>query len=118
MASPAGGGMGLLGRSYARLGHGALPALPASHLLVAVGMAPDQQAADAVSARIEAVKSAVSSRTARQLSLNFTETSQDPARFWSPQAYDRLRRIKAAVDPQNVIRANHPVPPAGQRPEP
>jgi hypothetical protein len=44
--------------------------------------------------------------------LNFAETRRDPASFWSPQAYDRLRRIKAGVDPDNLIRANHPIPPA------
>jgi FAD/FMN-containing dehydrogenase len=42
-----------------------------------------------------------------------SETSRDPASFWSPPAYDRLRRIKAAVDPGNIIRSNHPIPPAG-----
>jgi hypothetical protein len=48
-----------------------------------------------------------------QISVFATETQADPARFWSPQAYERLRRIKAEVDPGDVIRANHPVPPAG-----
>jgi hypothetical protein len=51
---------------------------------------------------------------ARQTYLNLTESQADPARFWSPQAYDRLRRIKAAADPANLIRANHPVAPAGR----
>jgi hypothetical protein len=46
------------------------------------------------------------------MNLNFAETSQEPAVFWHPRAYDRLRGIKAAVDPRNMIRANHPVPPA------
>jgi len=36
--------------------------------------------------------------------------------FWTPQAYERLRRIKAAVDPTDLIRANHPVPPASPQP--
>jgi hypothetical protein len=30
--------------------------------------------------------------------LNLADTSRDPASFWTPQAYGRLRRIKAAVD--------------------
>jgi FAD/FMN-containing dehydrogenase len=51
---------------------------------------------------------------ARQTYLNFAETRRDPASFWSPHAYHRLRRIKAAVDPHNLIRANHPIPPAGR----
>jgi FAD/FMN-containing dehydrogenase len=48
---------------------------------------------------------------ARQMYLNFAETARDPASFWTPQAYDRLRRIKAEVDPDNLIRSNHPVLP-------
>lgn len=35
----------------------------------------------------------------------------DPARFYTPYAYRRLRQVKAAYDPTNVIRANHPILP-------
>ena len=48
---------------------------------------------------------------ARQMYLNLADTSRDPATFWTPQAYERLRRIKAALDPDDLIHANHPVPP-------
>jgi HAMP domain-containing protein len=34
------------------------------------------------------------------------------APFWTEQAYQRLRRIKANVDPGDIIRSNHPIPPA------
>jgi hypothetical protein len=64
---------------------------------------------------LKIVKGALSPWTARQAQLNLAETGGDPARFWSPQAYERLRRIKAAVDPQDVIRANHSIPPASHR---
>jgi len=100
---------------YARPGNGALPALPASHLLVATGAVPDQQAADAIHARVKALKSAVWRWSARRTYLNFTGASQDPACLWRPRAYDRLRHIKAAVDPENLIRANHTIPPADRR---
>ncbi len=33
------------------------------------------------------------------------------ASFWDSQAYTRLRQIKAAVDPENQIQANHPIRP-------
>ena len=48
---------------------------------------------------------------ARQMYLNLADTRRDPASFWTPEAYDRLRRIKTAVDPDDLIRSNHPVPP-------
>jgi FAD/FMN-containing dehydrogenase len=41
--------------------------------------------------------------------MNFAETSREPHTFWPPATYERLRRIKAEVDPGNVIRANHPI---------
>jgi Berberine and berberine like len=44
--------------------------------------------------------------------LNFTERPTDPARFYSPAVYKRLREVKAAVDPGDVFRSNHPIPPA------
>jgi len=83
---------------------------------VATGMVPDEQAAGAVRARAEALKSAVWRWAARRTYLNLAGASQDPASFWSPPDYRRLRDIKTVVDQGNLIRANHPVPPAGQQP--
>jgi len=94
--------------------NGALAAIDADYVLFAAGMTPVPEAARAVSAAVAAVTSAMTPWAARQMYLNFAETSQDPARFWSPHVYHRLRRIKAAVDPQNLMRANHPIPPAAR----
>ena len=49
-------------------------------------------------------------RAARQTYLNITDTRTDLARFWDPEAYARLRRVKSAVDPADHIRSNHPIP--------
>jgi FAD/FMN-containing dehydrogenase len=32
--------------------------------------------------------------------------------FYDPPSWARLRAIKAAFDPDDLIRSNHPVPPA------
>ncbi len=53
--------------------------------------------------------------TAPQRYLNLTETRGEEGAFWSPSAYQWLRRIKADVDPTNLIRANHPVSAAEHR---
>ncbi|GAA4937086.1 FAD-binding oxidoreductase [Streptomonospora halophila] len=48
-------------------------------------------------------------------SLNFSfgpAAPEDVASCFAPADYRRLRRVKAAYDPDDRIRANHPVPPA------
>ncbi len=95
----------------ARPANGALAAVDADYALFAVGMAPCPQVAEAVARSVAAVQTAMRSWAARQMYLNLAETRRDPAAFWTPQAYDRLRRIKAAVDPDDLIRSNHPIAP-------
>ena len=95
----------------ARPANGALAAVDADYALFAAGPAPFPQAAEAVAWSVATVQTAMQPWAARQMYLNLAETHRDPATFWTPQAYDRLRRIKAAVDPDDLIRSNHPVPP-------
>ena len=95
----------------ARSANGALAAVDADYALFAAGPAPFPQAADKVAWSVAAVQTAMRPWAARQMYLNFAETHRDPATFWPPRAYDRLRRIKTAVDPGDLIRSNHPIPP-------
>jgi len=95
----------------ARPNNGALVAVDAEYALFAVGMAPFPQAAAAAARSVAAVQAALSPWAAPQMYLNLAETDRDPSSFWTPQAYDRLRQIKAEVDPDDLIRSNHPVPP-------
>ena len=101
---------GELGR--ARPSNGALASIEASYAMYAVGMTPVSELKAPVHAQVEAVKSALAPWAARHMYLNFADTTRRPAEFWNEQAYHRLRRIKAAVDPADMIRSNHPVPPA------
>ena len=96
----------------ARPQNGAQAAFDAEYGVFVTGMAPTSETASAAMSAIAAVTSAMSPWAADHTYLNLAETQRDPASFWTPQAYDRLRRIKAAVDPDDIIRANHPVPPA------
>jgi FAD/FMN-containing dehydrogenase len=98
---------GELGR--ARPENGALAAVHADYALYAVGIAPTPEAATAVTAHLEIVKDAMNPWAAEQTYLNFAETSRDPRTLWTKQAHDRLRRIKTAVDPTNLIQSNHPL---------
>jgi len=41
--------------------------------------------------------------------MNFADSRRDSKTLWTETARHRLRRVKAACDPQNVIRSNHPI---------
>jgi Berberine and berberine like len=99
-----------------RPGNGALASIEAYYVLHAIGVAPDPDAAAAVTTQAAAVKQALAPWAARQMYLNFAETASPAAPLWTESACHRLRRIKAQVDPGNMIRANHPVRPADGRP--
>ncbi|HLK00071.1 MAG TPA: FAD-binding oxidoreductase [Streptosporangiaceae bacterium] len=95
----------------ARPGSGALAAIDAEYQLSAGGRAASPETARVAESGVAAVLAAMRPWAARQMYLNLADTRRDPSSFWAPEAYDRLRRIKAAVDPDGLIHANHPVPP-------
>ena len=88
---------------------GALDAIDARYVLYAVGITPTPEAKVAIGAYVERLLGAVGPWTAEQTYLNLTETRRSPGAFWSEQAHRRLQRIKRMVDPDDVIRSNHPV---------
>jgi hypothetical protein len=98
--------------SRARPGNGALASIEARYAMYAVGMTPVPELKTPVAAQIETIKAALMPWAARKMYLNFADTARDPATFWNEQAYHRLRRIKATVDPGDLFRSNHPIPPA------
>ena len=94
-------------------GNGALSSLEAQYMMIQGSLVTTPEMERAVRAQFDAVKHALRPWTARHMYLNRAGTKRDPASFWTEQAHERLRRIKSAVDPDNVIRSNHPVhPPA------
>jgi UDP-N-acetylenolpyruvoylglucosamine reductase len=95
--------------SRARPRNGALAALEAEYALYAVGATPVPELEGPVRAQVEAVIAAMSPWRGERSYLNFAETSQASSEFWTPIAHDRLRAVKAAVDPGGLIRSNHPI---------
>jgi FAD/FMN-containing dehydrogenase len=92
--------------------HGALASFDASYLTLAVGMAFDEHSQRASSDRLRLIADAFAPYATGREYLNFAATQTDPARFYPPDTYRRLRAVKAAVDPHEVMRANHPIAPA------
>ncbi|MGO9972282.1 MAG: FAD-binding oxidoreductase [Solirubrobacteraceae bacterium] len=98
---------GELGRAHPD--SGALAAVDADYVLYAVGIAPTPEAAAQVRAHIGIVMDALRPWAAERAYLNFAETRRDPHTLWTETAQHRLRRIKATLDPDNLIRSNQPV---------
>jgi FAD/FMN-containing dehydrogenase len=96
----------------ARPEHGALAAFEAPFVLFAVGAAPTPELKATVEAHAEVLQHALAPWDAGRSYLNFAERATPGQRLFGPDAYARLRRVKAVYDPQDVIRSNHPVPPA------
>jgi FAD/FMN-containing dehydrogenase len=91
--------------------HGALAKLDGDFAFYAVGMAPDEDAAEAIDAHVDVVKGALSEWDAGNRYLNFSERAVDTRCAYSDKAYRRLRAVKTLVDPDDTFRANHPIPP-------
>lgn len=101
---------GELGR--ARSENGALASVKARFSMFAVGMAPTPEVAAAVDAEIEYVKDALAPWDAGRMYMNFADKPRTGTVLFGGETYHRLREIKAEYDPENVFRANHPIPPA------
>jgi FAD/FMN-containing dehydrogenase len=92
-------------------GHGALATMDAAFAVYGVGIALDERTAQAVDCHLALVIDALSPWEASRRYLNFVDRPADPARSFPPQTYARLRAVKAAYDPNNLFRSNHPIPP-------
>jgi FAD/FMN-containing dehydrogenase len=92
--------------------HGALSTLDAEYLTFAVGMVLDEDMYRANRSQLDRVAEALGPYDNGRSYLNFAERRIDPARFYTPSVYRRLRRVKRAFDPADLFRANHPIAPA------
>lgn len=92
--------------------HGAIDAWEAPYLMYAVGIAPTPEARAAVDGAVGRLRETLAPWEADHTYLNFAESRRQAASLFSSASYHRLRRIKAIVDPADVIRSNHPIPPA------
>ncbi len=93
--------------------HGARGSFDAGYILFAVGMAITPQMKAAVEAHARAVVDTMSPHRAADGYMNFAENSVAASDLFADDAaYARLRAIKAAHDPSDLFRSNHPIAPA------
>jgi hypothetical protein len=91
--------------------HGALAAVDAPYALFAVGMAATPEMKQAVSQRLDQLHAALAPWAAGRF-MNFTERPGHTGHMFDDDVYRRLREIKSSYDPQNIIQANHEIPPS------
>jgi FAD/FMN-containing dehydrogenase len=88
---------------------GALSHLAGSHAAMFVAMAPTPEMAAAGDAATQALVAALEPWATGRNFPNFSERPIDPATAYDPDAWTRLRRIKAEVDPGGLFLANHEI---------
>ncbi len=93
-------------------GAGALGSLEAGFAMFAMGMAQAPGFVAQVEAQLARLREAVAPWDAGRSFLNFVDRPADPRAFFKAGPYRMLRQVKGRVDPDDVIRANHPIAPA------
>jgi FAD/FMN-containing dehydrogenase len=93
--------------------HGALDTFDSEFLTFQLGLAFDGEMLEANRAQLRLLRRALTPYDSGRQYLNFTEERTDVSTFYKPDVFRRLQAVKTAVDPENVFRANHPIPSAG-----
>jgi hypothetical protein len=91
--------------------HGAIDAWEAPYIAYAVGIAPTPELGALVHGLIGGLMEALEPWEAEHTYLNFAESRRKPMTLFSSASYHKLRQIKTILDPEDLIRSNHPVPP-------
>ena len=90
-------------------GHGALASLEAGFATATYSVVPDTDRAIAVGRHAAMLRSSLAPWEAERNYPNFAERSFDLADLFSAADCERLGRVKAQYDPENLIVSTHPV---------
>jgi hypothetical protein len=103
-----------LGGAIARepINGGAVASVDAEFATYAVGMVPDPQSGAIVARHVDAVQAALRTWDAGRSFANLVERPRPGDELFGEQTHARLRAVKRAYDPDDVIQSNHPVAPA------
>jgi FAD/FMN-containing dehydrogenase len=98
---------GALARGTAEQGPNA--AIDEQYLVFCLGVPMVPELVPAIQASTEAVQQAVAGQRSGRTFYTFLCSDSDPTRAFPAESLDRLRRIKADVDPGQVFRSNRPI---------
>jgi hypothetical protein len=91
-------------------GPGALGRCDGDYLLFAVGVLMDPSMSGPLRAALARAIDAVAPWGRGRRLLNFADSPADTRTMFDPQVHERLREIRARVDPEGLLQANHPIP--------
>ena len=98
---------GAVGRRPA--GAGALGAIEGEYLVFAGAAIMAPEMVPAVDGALAAFIGGLAPWVNGRMYLNFAESATDPVEFFGEETYARLRAVRAAVDPDGVMVANHAI---------
>jgi FAD/FMN-containing dehydrogenase len=91
--------------------HGARDTLDGEYLMFAFGAVMEPGDVEIIEAEADRVVRALAPYASGSEYLNFVETgSYDVSKAFSPEAWERLKRVKARMDPDGLFLANHEIP--------
>jgi FAD binding domain/Berberine and berberine like len=96
--------------SEAPPGAGALASLDPAFLTLGVGMVMAPAMASAINGHLDLVSNALEPWDSGVKYANFVDVPTDARMCYPPATFDRLQEVKARYDPDDVFRANHPIP--------
>ena len=101
-----------LGGALSRVpaGAGAAEGFDGEYLMFGLGLVMGPETVAPVKAALDGFKASLADYDTGSAYLNFVEEPADAARFYTEDAYRRLRAVRAAVDPENRMVGNHPIP--------
>lgn len=91
--------------------HGACGRIDAAYAEFAVGIIPDNDTLRRVESDLDAVRDALATGRAQRAYMNFCERPTAPGKLFAADTLHRLQQGKAAQDPDDLFRSNHPIPP-------
>jgi FAD/FMN-containing dehydrogenase len=98
---------GALGRTAD--GHGALAAVPGAYLVFGAGMVVDPDSAGAVREHLDRLVDAFEPYDAGYTYTNFVEHPTATAEAFDADTYERLRAVKAQLDPDDMFRVGRAI---------
>ena len=103
-----------MGGALARAEHGAgaRATLAGEFCVFALGVVADEASGQATARDLAAIDRLLAPHRVGAYPNFVEDPGTDPRTFWDAETWSRLTAVKAAYDPADLLRGNHPVPPA------